>query len=313
MKTVLILLGAVLLLLYLGSLVAAYLAFRRNDIVQNDLDRAVDGSAYHYLKDGILAARDWAEKQPQEEVSVTSYDGLRLVGDYIPTENARGTILLFHGWRGGTISDFGVFLEFYQSLGLNILLAHQRAQGKSEGRFITFGVKERHDVHSWVKWHNDRFGAESPVWIAGLSMGATTVLMACGEPFPENVRGVLADCGFTAPDDIITAVGKSMHLPASLLIPAVDLHARVFAGFSLREYSTLDAMKQTALPILFVHGEADTFVPCEMTKQAYEACASRDKTLLLVREAGHGQSYPMQPARYREAVREFVERTTVKA
>lgn len=309
LKIILIALGAFLLLLYIGSLIAAYAAFSRNDFVQNNLEKALEISAYKYLKEDILAARDWALQQKTEEVVIYSYDGLRLVGDYLPTENARGTILLFHGWRGGTVADFGVTLQYYTGLGLNVLLVHQRAQGKSSGRFITFGIKERRDVHSWVQWHNERFGADKPVWIAGLSMGATTVLMACGEPFPENMRGVLADCGFTAPNDIISAVSRSMHVPPPLLVPLIGIHSRVFAGFGLKEYSTIDAMKQTTLPILFAHGESDAFVPCEMTKRNYAACASRDKTLLLVAEAGHGQCYPKQPERYRAAVRDFIERT----
>ena len=305
---VLIALGAVLLIFYIGTLIATLAAFGRNDIVENDLEHALELSSYKSFKKEILAGRDWVLAHHPEEVVTHSFDGLRLVGDFLPVENARGTLLLFHGWRGGTVADFGVSLSYYSGLGLNILLVHERAQGKSEGRFMTFGIKERHDVHTWVTWHNDRFGTDVPVLIGGLSMGATTVLMACGEPFPENVRGVIADCGFTTPHDIISAVGRSMHLPSRLLVPMVDLHARLLVGIRLKEYSTIDAMRQTNLPVLFIHGESDGFVPCEMTRRNYEACASKDKTLLLVPEAGHGQSYPKQPERYRAAVKAFVDR-----
>ena len=309
---VLIVLGALLLILYIGSLIAAYVALRRNDYVQNNLERALDVSAYKHYKKEILEARDWLLAQNPEEVTTFSYDNLRLVGDFLPTADARGTLLLFHGWRGGTVADFGVSLKYYLSIGLNVLLVHERAQGKSAGRFMTFGIKERHDVHTWVTWHNERFGAETPVIIGGLSMGAATVLMSCGEPFPKNVKGIIADCGYTSPHDIISAVGRSIHMPTALLVPLVGLHARTFAGFRLREYSTLDAMKKMELPILFIHGEADLFVPCEMTKRNYEVCASKDKTMLLVPDAGHGQSYPKQPERYRAAVNEFVDRVLAR-
>ncbi len=199
----------------------------------------------------------------------------------------------------------------YYSLGLNLLLVHQRAQGKSEGKYMTFGVRERRDVHTWVKWHTERFGKDVPILLAGISMGASTVLMACGEPFEGNVRAAFVDCGFTNPKAIFTAVAREIHLPAFLFVPAVGLWCRCFAGFRAAEYSTLDAVKKMTLPVLFAHGEADTFVPCEMTKQNYEACASADKTLLLVPGAKHGQSFPVAPERYTAEIKGLLDRTLV--
>ena len=173
---------------------------------------------------------------------------------------------------------------------------------------MTFGIRERHDVHAWTKWHAARFGQELPIVLAGLSMGATTVLMSCGEPFAENVRGVIADCGFTTPQDIITSVVRSMHLPAKLIVPLIGMQTKLFAGFGLREYSTVEAMRRMTLPIFFAHGEADTFVPCRMSVEAYEACRSKDKTLLLVPNATHGKSFPRAPEKYRACLNELFDR-----
>ena len=305
----LIVLGALAVLYLIASAIALYVACHRNDAVQGNLELALGKSAYREYKKQILAARDWLNAQETQEVCVTSYDGLKLVGTYLPHENARGTLLLFHGWRGGPIADFGCSLQLYYGLGLNILLVHERAQGKSEGRFMTFGIRERHDVHKWVRWHTERFGKDAPVVIGGLSMGATTVLMSCGEPFEGNVRGIIADCGFTDPKEILTAVAHSVHLPAWLFVPSVGLMTRFIAGFRLNEYSTLTAMQKMTLPVIFVHGEADSFVPCEMSKQNFEACQSADKTLLLIPGAKHGQSYPVAPERCTEAISRFVDRT----
>lgn len=313
MKTVLIVLLIVLCVLVLCFAVVCVLlarfACRRNDAMENDFERVLDTFVYRKYKDRILAARDWLKAQETEEVSVTSFDGLRLAGTFLPCENARGTLLLFHGWRGGPIADFGYSVRLYHELGLNVLLTHERAQGKSEGKYMTFGVRERKDVHTWVRWHAERFGKDAPILLGGISMGAATVLMACGEPFDGNVRGVVADCGFTSPKEILTAVARAGHLPPWLFVPAVGLAIRCFAGFRLDEYSTLTAMRTTAIPILFAHGEADTFVPCEMTKRNYEACASADKTLLLVPGAKHGQSFPVAPERYTAAIKELLERS----
>ena len=316
MNIVLIIVLIVLGLLILGFLIVcavmAHFACGRNDTMENHCEQVLDTFVYRDYKEQILAARDWLQTQNTEAVSVVSRDGLKLAGLFLPCENARGTLLCFHGWRGGPIADFGYSVRLYRELGLNVLLVHQRAQGKSEGKHMTFGVLERRDVHTWVRWHTERFGRDLPILLAGISMGATTVLMACGEPFDGNVRGAVADCGFTSPKEICMSVSRSIHLPPKLFVPVVGLFVRMTAGFGLNDYSTLTAMEKATMPVLFVHGEADAFVPCEMTKRNYAACASADKTLLLIPDAKHGQSMPVAPERYTEAVRAFLDRTVGK-
>ncbi|MBQ6431269.1 MAG: alpha/beta hydrolase [Oscillospiraceae bacterium] len=306
---ILIVFGALLLLFLIASFFLFRVACGRNDKTEQQFEKALSSPFYRNYQSEILAARDWLNAQETERISVTSYDGLKLAATYLPCENARGTLLLFHGWRGGPVADFGYSLKYYHSLGLNLLLVHERAQGKSAGKYMTFGIRERRDVHTWVKWHAERFGDGIPMLLAGVSMGASTVLMACGEPFEGDVRAVFADCGFTGPKEIFSAVSRSMHLPPRLYVSAVGLWARCLAGFRLNEYSTLDAMKTMTLPVLFAHGEADSLVPCEMSKRNYEACASADKTLLLVPGAKHGQSFPVAPERYTEAIASLLDRT----
>lgn len=312
LTVVLIVLGALLLLFLIAAVILTQIAVRRNDATEKHFETVLNSPFYRDFKEKILDARDWLNTQKTEEVRVTSYDGLKLAATYLPCENARGTLLLFHGWRGGPVADFGYSLKLYHSLGLNLLLVHERAQGKSEGKHMTFGVRERRDVHTWVRWHTERFGRDVPMLLAGISMGATAVLMACGEPFEGDVRGVFADCGFTDPKDIFTAVARRLRLPTFLFVPAVGLLVRCFAGFRSAEYSTLTAMRSMTLPVLFAHGEADALVPCEMTKQNYAACASADKTLLLVPGARHGQSFPTAPERYTKAITALLDRTLCK-
>ena len=243
----------------------------------------------------------------------TSFDGLRLAGRYIPCKENRGTILLFHGWRSAPYVDFGRALELYYSQGMNILLVDQRAHGDSQGRYITYGIKEQRDVHSWIAWHNARFGADVPLVLSGLSMGAATVMMAWGSPMPENVRCAIADCGFTSPYEIIGKVVKDMHLPRWLLMPVIGLGTRIFAGFRLKAYSTITAAQKMQRPIFFVHGTKDGFVPWEMTKRSYDACAAKDKTLLLVEGADHGLSYVVAPEEYRREVLALLDRALIPA
>ena len=284
------------------------IACLRIDRLTADLNKTLQRPVYRDCKEEILAGVRWMEQQLHERVYIRSYDGLKLAGDFFPCENARGTILMFHGWRGTPQSDFGCAINAYYSKGLNVLLVHQRSQGPSEGRFITFGIRESRDVHSWVQWHADRFGKEAPILLTGISMGATTVLMASGKPYTANVRGIIADCGFSSPREIITSVVRSTGLPEYPFVPIMGMYARLFAGFGFREYSVPEAVKDLKLPVFFAHGEADTFVPCHMTKTAYEVCGSPDKTLLLVPKAKHGASYLVDRDNYEAQIKAFINR-----
>ena len=150
----------------------------------------------------------------------------------------------------------------------------------------------------------EHFGPDVKIILTGISMGASTVLMASGHPLPRNVIGVLADCGYSSPKEIIKVVIGQMGLPVELSYPFVRLAARLYGGFDLEETSPAQMVKSSRVPVIFFHGEADAYVPCEMSRVNYEACASR-KRLVTIPGAGHGLSYPVAPEVYRAALREF--------
>ena len=152
------------------------------------------------IHDEAMAAQRFVLEQEPEQLFVESYDGKRLHAQLLRTEDAVGTILLFHGYRSSWNVDFSASLLFYRSLGYNLLLVDQRAHQGSEGTFLTFGAKERYDVISWVTYLGQKLGQAHPLFLGGLSRGATTVLLASCFEFPANVRGVIADCGFTEAD-----------------------------------------------------------------------------------------------------------------
>ena len=260
------------------------------------------------LAEPIRESKAWFEAQKKEELEIRSEDGLRLRGTFVPRESARGTLLLFHGWRSSWKMDFGMALPFYASLGLNLLLADERAQGRSEGKYMTYGVWESRDLALWVDCMAKKLGKEAPLLLGGLSMGAATVLMSSDLDFAGNVRGIIADCGFTTPYAIIRHVaGKTRAIPLDLSTAILEVFARRFAHFGLKDASTVESLKKTKLPVLFFHGLADDFVPPEMSRESYAACAS-EKELVLVEGAAHGMSYPVDPERVKGKIREFVEK-----
>lgn len=253
----------------------------------NDVDVGFNLSKYDdVIKPGI----QWTLDKGGRFVSIESYDGLKLSARYIENDKSDVAMVLFHGYRSVAENDFSVAVRNYYEMGYSVLLCDQRAHGRSEGKYITYGVRERFDCVSWCRYAVNILGKKRII-LGGMSMGTTTVLLAASLGLPENVVGITADCGFSSPWEIISNFIRGMKLPPKLIMPILNLCFKKFAGFDAYCCSTCDSMREnTKIPVLFIHGEADGFVPCEMTLRAYEACNAK-KWLVTIPEADHGLSY----------------------
>lgn len=300
------LLGLVLLILVSGAYMFVVACVRTKDRPWLEPEK-LKGSSYEKYIDLIQSSHKWLQEHNAQDIYVTSEDGLKLHGLWVKAENPKGTILLAHGYRSTMLVDFGKVMPLYHELGLNLLLPQQRAHGESEGKYITFGVKESRDMLCWLQCHNSRL-CDCPVILSGLSMGASTVLFMADENLPSNVKGIIADCGFNSPRDILAKVYRNIiKLPPEPTIWAAELFARLFAGFSLYAKDSRKTLAKNKLPIIMVHGTGDDFVPCEMTKVAYEVCTG-DKQILLAEGAGHGLSFLKEPVKYKTMVIQFLEK-----
>lgn len=298
--------GVILLVFLAGGFITFYCACRRTQEI-DWLDRAaVEATPYAPFYDHMVEADQWLILHKAQQLQITSKDGLLLYGLWVPAKDAKGTVIMAHGYRSCFLADYGLVLDFYHSHGMNILLPDQRCHGQSQGKYITFGVKESDDFLEWLSYHNTTFGPY-PVILSGLSMGASTVMYLADRELPENVRGIIADCGFTSPAEIICHVfRKAIHITPRPFLWSADLFARLMAGFSLFEKDSRRTLARSRLPLLMVHGTADDFVPCDMTLQAY-AAALCEKTLFLVEGAGHGVSFLEDRQGYTRKVIEFLE------
>lgn len=307
MKIALFFVSAILtLIIVTGVYVFIIACVRKKEISWLDSE-AIKGTGYERFGGLILKSYEWICTHKHQDVFVDSSDGLRLHGLWIPADNAKGTILLAHGYNSTILVDFGKAMELYHDTGFNLLVPDQRCHGRSQGRIITFGVKESDDMLHWINYHNEHFGNYQMV-LSGLSMGASTMMYLADHDLPDNVKGIIVDCGFTSPAEIISVVFKrKVHLPAYPAILATDLVARVVSGFSLFSKDSRRTLRNNKLPILMIHGKEDDFVPCSMTEQAYTVC-SGDKQLLLVENAGHGLSFLHAPEKYIELVQSFLKR-----
>lgn len=243
---------------------------------------------------------------PCESVYTTSCDGYRLRARYYQTKDGAPLQIMFHGYRSIGERDFCGGLAEAIDGGYNILLVDQRAHGESEGKCLTFGIMEKYDCLSWVEYATDRFGKDQKIILYGMSMGASTVLMATGLELPSNVVGVIADCGYTSPGAIIKKVIADRGYPVRLTKFFVRLGGMVFGHFDILSQKHTNYLAKSKTPTLFIHGSYDRFVPCEMGIENYNACASERKKLLIVEGAGHGISYMTDKPAYMSAVNDFL-------
>lgn len=263
------------------------------------------GRQYEAVGEDIIRCTGIMDRTPCEWVTISSFDGLTLSGRYYHTRDGGPLMILFHGYRSMALRDCAGGFILAKKMGFNVLAVDQRAHAKSGGSVITFGICERKDCLSWTEYAVERFGKTIPIVLSGLSMGASTVLMASELPLPENVAAIMADCPYSAPADIIRKVSRDRHLPDTLAYPFIRLGARIYGGFSLEETTAAKAVRNAKVPILLLHGEEDRFVPCEMSREIYKACQSPAE-LHTFPGAGHGLCYITDPIRYEEATTRFL-------
>ena len=263
-----------------------------------------DGPEYVPFHGQMIAWMQEVRKLTCRELAAVSHDGLQLYGKYYHFADGAPIEIMFHGYRGSGERDLCGGVQRAFALGHSALIVDQRGAGRSDGRVISFGVNESRDCLRWTQTVIDTFGPGVKIILTGISMGASTVLLAAGQDLPKNVIGVLADCGYTSAEEIIKTVIAKMHLPPSLAYPFVRLGARIFGGFDPNEANATKALANCKVPVIFAHGAADDFVPCAMSEANFRACPTH-KRLLTVPNAGHGLSYIVAPQAYLEAAGAF--------
>ena len=295
-----------LALFFATSYVCFRMAFysKNRTIEVSDAPDLPTGEVYEPFIDNMRAWVFEARAYPSKTYSIQTPDGLTLMGHYYEHSPNSPIELMFHGYRGTAERDLSGGVHRAIRLGHSAFVVEQRGSGRSDGNVISFGINEHKDCILWINFLIRTFGSDVSIILTGISMGASTVLMAAGNPLPENVIGVLADCGFTTAREMIKIVVRSLKLPPSICYPFIRVGARIFGGFALEETSALEAMKTCKIPVLFIHGDNDQLVPWEMSKQNYDTCVCR-KELLIIPGAGHGLCFPVAPETYMNTMKKY--------
>ncbi len=310
-KMVYIITGAVLLLLISAFFIVCYICYRMVYGVPKEKKIASValpmGEQYDERAEQLTSLINAASSLPFEEITVKSRDGLKLYGRYYEANPDAPIQIMFHGYRSYPMRDFCGGIQIALNNGCNAIVVDQRAHGKSEGRCLSFGVNERYDALDWADYAISRFGKDSKIILTGLSMGAATVLMASELELPKNVVGIIADCGYSSPREIIRSVIKYLKYPLEITYFLSRISGKIYGGFDIESSSPVEAVRNAKVPILFIHGNDDRFVPYEMSLKNLEACAS-EKELLTVPGAGHGISYPVDPIAYENSIKKFLDK-----
>ena len=242
---------------------------------------------------------------PMEQIAIRSRDGYVLRARWYPAEGAKRTVLLAHGWHSRWNLDFSASSPFLHDHNCNLLLIDQRCHGESGGDLISYGIEERYDVLAWLDWLEATHPG-TPIYLCGISMGAATVLMTAELPVAHRVTGIIADCGYSTPDEIVSlTLKKTLGKLTSPTMAAVNLNCKLRGGFTLKKASPIEAMaRNTDIPCIFFHGDADDFVPVRMSLENYYACRA-PKELYVVHGAGHGLSFVVDPEGYQRRILDF--------
>ncbi|MDE6312955.1 MAG: alpha/beta hydrolase [Lachnospiraceae bacterium] len=278
---------------------------RNNAKVENTIKMA--GTDWNQHMDFIGKRKEYMLSQFHEDVYQYSHDGLKLHATHFPGPGKNKLVICFHGYTSEGMKDYIGLSGYYLKKGYGMLLVDERAHGKSQGKQIGFGCLDRRDALKWLEWAVEVYGEEVQIIFHGTSMGASTVLMASGLELPKQVKGIVADCGFTSPKEVFTHVLHSMyHMPAFPIIQIADVINKKRAGYGLDECNAAREVRKATVPILMIHGDADTFVPSSMCDEIYENCASQKKKVI-IKGAAHAESYYKDTQKYEEALNEFLE------
>lgn len=292
----------------IGSFFFYNLAIKRGpkDFLQNNADLEVAEETMDLFLNGDWIK--WVNEQPFEQLSLTSTDGLTLTGYYLSSSKPTNKVaILTHGYLGHA-KQMGLYGQYYyEELGYDLFLPDARGHGKSEGNYYGFGWHDRLDLIDWTNLLVEKLGEETEIVYHGLSMGASTVLMASGEQMlPKQVKAIIADSPYQSVYQLFSYQMRRMfYLPAFPLLDSTSVLTKLRAGYSFKEANTVQSVEKTAVPVFFIHGDSDTFVPTSMTEELAEKTTSETE-LFIVKDANHGESFALEEEAYKQKLKAFL-------
>lgn len=313
MKTVIIVLAVVIALLFICFGIGyafVFLIIRRQGTLQSPETGAESSELLEPTGNALWAYNIPKFKPfrelPFESADIISFDGLSLHADFLRGEpGTKVTMIFCHGYKSEAAFDFAAMYDFYRSLGYNLVYLNMRAHGKSEGKYIGFGALDRFDVQMWTKKIAELF-PDTSIFLHGMSMGAASILQSADLELDPHVCGIIADCGFSSTNEVFrNLVGGLYRLPATPFVDIFEAVNRMTAGYGFSDADSVRSMEKSRLPLAYICGDCDRYVPLDMAMRIYNACV-QDKVLLIAKGAGHAASFMTENEKYKNLITEFI-------
>lgn len=246
-----------------------------------------------------------------KDTTLVGRGGYKLYGVYAPAAdpaNAKGTAVVVHGYTDNIICYLHLMKMYREELNYNVVAPELHYHGHSEGVAVQMGWFDRFDVAMWIEFAHEKF-ADDFVVAHGVSMGAATVMMLSGDPQPEYVKAFVEDCGYSSVwDQFANNLKDSFHLPTFPVLNSASYVCKRRYGWSFKEASSVEQLKKSTLPMLFIHGDADDFVPFPFLDKCYEAKTEGYKDKWVAPGSEHAAAYRDHPQEYTRRVGEFLEK-----
>ena len=249
----------------------------------------------------------WSESIQQKQVEVKANDNITLRGtEYLNQEETNKWAIILHGYRSNPSSVLTIG-EHFSEKGYNVLIPSMRACADSEGEYVGMGWLDKEDLKCWINLIIEE-NKNAEIILHGSSMGAATVLMASGDELPANVKNIIADSGYTSVWDIFASEAKArFNLPEFPVLNMFQIVANRKAKYDIKEASSLEQVKKSKTPILFIHGDKDDFVPEYMCEKLYDATNCK-KEKIIIHGAGHTDGIYREPEKYYNTIFDWISR-----
>ena len=293
------------------ALIIIFLVVSSMMIFKSSITRRLkdENESYNFLLNKNVINDKLYKSLDKEDIEMMSIDGFKLSSMlFLNKEKTNKFIILVHGISIGYVGSLK-YLDIFFNKGFNVLIVHQRRHGKSEGKYSTYGYFEKYDVNLWINYLVDRFGKDIIVGLHGESMGASTVIQTI--PLNTNIKFVIEDCGYSDLYELMLyeltfRFNKALYYPLLLSLKFTNFVIRAKAKFRFQDVSPINIVKNTSIPIMFIHGNKDTFVPWYMCVKFYKAKVNGLKEIFLVDNAAHTEAIQVNKEAYAEKVFNFI-------
>ena len=274
------------LLISIAFIMVHLILVRNIPMITGDIIGDIEGvSVNEHVRDSV----EWLEGG--EFWEQRSEDGLKLIGRFRKKEGSHTYAICCHGYKNHRMQDIANQAKRFFDMGHNVFAGHARGHGRSEGAYVGMAFKERRDIVGWIRKIVEQ-DPEARIFLYGVSMGGATVMATSGEELPENVKCVIEDCGYSSIwKEFCYHMWFAYGLPVHPILNICELISKKRYGYGFHDHTAIDQVKKTKLPMLFIHGDEDTFVPYEMMEPLYQACGSEHKRMVTIPGARHAEAY----------------------